>query len=307
MCNPISSVVFRDMSNGESDVPADVEVEPEPKGDGECFVIAPIGDSRSEVRRQTDGLLEEAIRPVVEEKLELKVTAAHQLPEAGSITRQVIQRLLEADLVIADLTGLNANVMYELAVRHAKGRPVVPIAEKGTSLPFDITTERTIFYEESFHGLNKLKPKLEDVARAALGDHEPDNPIYRAQQDFQMREAVSVDSEMDYVLKRLDTIESGIERANFASQDAQEPFYSEQSFVYEVRGEGKSKQMFLGDLGVVPVNEDPNTRLVYQPKDEGSHLILLHLAPGHDKISRSMVENMAEGYDVEIVRSKQIN
>jgi hypothetical protein len=294
--------------NDSSNATVDGEAISESNDDEECFVIAPIGDPRTETRRQTDGLLNEAIRPVVEEDLGLHVTAAHQLPEAGSITRQVIQRLLEAELVVADLTDLNANVMYELAVRHAKGEPVVPIAEKGTSLPFDITTERTIFYEESFHGLNELKPKLKDAACAALEDEEPDNPIYRAQQDFQMREAVSVDSEMDYVMKRLDTIESGIEHANFASQDALEPFYSEQSFLYEVRGEERSKQVFLADLGVVPENQDPNTRLVYQPHGESSDLILLHMAPGHDKASRGMVESMAAGFDdVEIIRSEQIS
>ncbi|PQJ26765.1 hypothetical protein BSZ35_19140 [Salinibacter sp. 10B] len=202
------------MSDDTSDAAVDGQANQESEGadseeDGECFVIAPIGDPRSETRRQTDGLLDEAIRPVVEDRLDLKVTAAHQLPEAGSITRQVIQRLLEVELVVADLTRLNANVMYELAVRHAKGRPVVPIAEKSTSLPFDITTERTVFYEDSMHGLGELKPKLEKAARAALGDKEPDNPIYRAQQDFEMRKAAEGDI-MEYVIDRLDEIESSV-------------------------------------------------------------------------------------------------
>jgi hypothetical protein len=202
-----------DDSNASGDGRAEPDAEESSSdGDGECFVIAPIGDPRTDTRRQTDGLLEEAIRPVVEERIGLDVTAAHQMPEAGSITRQVLQRLLEAELVVADLTGLNANVMYELAVRHAKGRPVVPIAEKGTSLPFDITTERTVFYEESFHGLNELKPKLEDAARAALDDEEPDNPIHRAQQDFQMREAVAGDDAMEFILEQLLTIESVVRR-----------------------------------------------------------------------------------------------
>jgi hypothetical protein len=200
-----------------------VDGQPETEGNGDCFVIAPIGDPRSETRRQTDGLLNEAIRPVIEEKLNLDVIAAHELPEAGSITRQVIQRLLETELVIADLTGLNANVMYELAVRHAKGRPVVPIAERGTSLPFDITTERTIFYEESFHGLNELKPKLEDAARVALEDEEPDNPIYRAQQDFQMREAVAGNDTMEYVIDRLDEIQSGLPEGGMVDFGDEEP------------------------------------------------------------------------------------
>lgn len=196
------------MSDVEPEMPVDEDANAD--RNGECFVIAPIGDPRTETRRQTDGLLREAIRPVIEDDLGLEVTAAHELPEAGSITRQVLQHLLEAELVVADLTELNANVMYELAVRHAKGRPVVPIAERGTSLPFDITTERTIFYEEGFHGLSKLKPKLVEAAQAALEDQEPDNPIYRAKQDFAMREAVAGDDKMEFILDRLDDIESSL-------------------------------------------------------------------------------------------------
>jgi hypothetical protein len=197
------------MSDNDAEMQANGQAESD---DGECFIIAPIGGPQSETRKRTDGLLDEAIRPVVEGALGLSVIAPHEIAEAGSITRQVIQRLLEAELVVADLTNLNANVMYELAVRHAKGEPVVPIAEKGTTLPFDITTERTVFYEDSMHGLKELKPKLEDATRAALEDEEPDNPIYRAQQDFQMREAVASDDAMGYVLDRLDEIESAISR-----------------------------------------------------------------------------------------------
>jgi len=174
-----------------------------------CFVIAPIGDERSSTRRRTDGLLDEVIRPVVgEDGIGLDVTAAHELPKPGSITKQVVQHLLSAELVVADLTDLNPNVMYELAVRHAKGRPVVLIADRDTSLPFDITTERAIFYEESFHGLKELKPKLRKATQAALGENEPDNPIHRVQKDFQMRQAFAGDDKMEYLMDRLDEIES---------------------------------------------------------------------------------------------------
>lgn len=195
------------------------EAEPEVSTDGqaesdeaqECFVIAPIGPPRSDTRDQTEGLLDEAIRPVVM-GFGLDVTAPHQIAEAGSIPKQVIQYLLGSELVIADLTDLNPNVMYELAVRHAKGKPVVPIAERDTSLPFDITTQRTIFYEDSMHGLSQLKPTLEDAVEEALSDDSPDNPIYNAQQDFQMREAVAGDNTMEYLLDRIDDIESSVSR-----------------------------------------------------------------------------------------------
>lgn len=146
----------------------------------DCFVITPIEDPRSDARRQADALLNEAIRPVLEEKMGLNVTAAHERSDAGRITPAVIRALLRARLVIADLTGLNANVMYELALRHAKGRPVVPVASTGTSFPFDIMAERTVFYEATLYGLDKLKSKLEYAARGALKNDEPYNPVSNA-------------------------------------------------------------------------------------------------------------------------------
>lgn len=197
------------MSEDETEASTDGQAESEEVQ--ECFVIAPIGPPRSDTRDQTEGLLDEAIRPVVK-GFGLDVTAPHEIAEAGSIPKQVIQHLLGAELVIADLTDLNPNVMYELAVRHAKGKPVVPIAERDTSLPFDITTQRTIFYEDSMHGLSQLKPTLKDAVDEALSDDSPDNPIYNAQQDFQIREAVAGDDAMEYLLDRIDDIESSVSR-----------------------------------------------------------------------------------------------
>lgn len=100
--------------------------------------------------------------------LESNITVAHRMPQPGSINKQVIQRVLYDDLVITNLTGLNPNVMYELAIRHAARKPVVQICEEGTKLPFDIVEERTIFYTDDMMGVTQLQIKLKQTVLEAI-------------------------------------------------------------------------------------------------------------------------------------------
>jgi hypothetical protein len=163
-----------------------------------CFVITPIGDELSNTRRSTDGLLSAAVRPVLAD-LACEVVAAHEIATSGSITNQIICHLLDDDLVIANLTELNPNVMYELAVRHAARRPVVTIAKEGTRLPFDVSPERTIFFSEDFMGLHAFKRDLAAAVRAALTEDDSDNPIYRATQFKVLKESTPRGPTLDIV------------------------------------------------------------------------------------------------------------
>lgn len=113
--------------------------------DRECFFIAPIGDPESDIRQRSDGVLRFIVRKAAEE-IGLVAVRADAISEPGQITVQVIEHLLNARAAVADLTGLNANVFYELAVRHTAKLPTVLICEEGTKLPFDIAQMRTIFF-----------------------------------------------------------------------------------------------------------------------------------------------------------------
>ena len=108
-----------------------------------CFVIAPIGDPGSETRRRSDQILNDVIKPVGKEGGYVTVRADVE-GEPGLITHQVIQHLLDDPLVIADLTGRNPNVFYELAIRHAINKPVIQLIEQGEQIPFDVAGMRTI-------------------------------------------------------------------------------------------------------------------------------------------------------------------
>ena len=171
-----------------------------------CFVISPIGDPGTPTRRAIDGLLSAVIEPALV-PLGFDIISPHNLANPGSITQQVLAHLLEDDLVIANLSDLNPNVMYELAVRHSKRMPVITVAEVGTKLPFDVATERTIFFTNDMAGTEQLKAELVDMAQVAVKDNQPDNPVYRAAESAVFRDVKSEDSQ-HYLIRRLDQIES---------------------------------------------------------------------------------------------------
>jgi hypothetical protein len=167
-----------------------------------CFFITPIGATGSEIRRATEGLLRSVIRPVLGE-LGFDVVAAHEITESGSITRQVIERLLGDELVVANLTGLNPNVMYELAIRHAARLPVVILAERGTELPFDVQDERTVFFTDDMHGAEELRPALKAVVEAAVGDASPDNPVSRVVETKLIKETLRDRDPNKFIVEQL--------------------------------------------------------------------------------------------------------
>jgi hypothetical protein len=73
-----------------------------------------------------------------------EVLRADEITKPGLITTQVIEHITSDELVIADLTGQNANVFYELAIRHAIRKPFVQMIEVGEQIPFDLAGFRTV-------------------------------------------------------------------------------------------------------------------------------------------------------------------
>ncbi len=108
-----------------------------------CFVIAPIGERGTNIRKRSDQVLKHIIRPAVE-SCGYKAVRADEIAEPGIITNQIIRHVVDDPLVIADLTGQNPNVFYELAIRHATRKPLVQIIDNVEDIPFDVGSMRTI-------------------------------------------------------------------------------------------------------------------------------------------------------------------
>ena len=175
-----------------------------------AFVVTPIGPADSPIRRATDGLLDAVVIPVLEDELGFRLIVSHRMADAGSIGDQVVERILNDDLVVVNLTGLNPNVMYELAVRHSVRKPVVIVAEETTKLPFDIVDQRVVFYTNDMFGVTQLKPAFRAACEAALAQSEPMNPIYRVVQGRVIREMAKPHSFESAILDRLEQLERAL-------------------------------------------------------------------------------------------------
>lgn len=145
-----------------------------------CFVIGPIGNKFAQIGSPERTAYEDAL-DVFENVIlpacqlsGLEPVRADQIAATGEINEQIFRHLLEDDIVIADVSGGNPNVMYELGLRHTRPKVTIPIGEYG-QLPFDFNTVRTIQFSRSARGLIDARNALERALVAGLG--EPPEPV----------------------------------------------------------------------------------------------------------------------------------
>lgn len=138
-----------------------------------AFVIGPIGDKDAEDGSAARLAYEEGIQ-VFEDVIApactafgLEASRADMISRSGEIPEQIFRQLRDSPVVIADLTGANPNVMYELGLRHTTGRVTIQIGEKGR-LPFDVAAIRTIMFKRTEAGLVQARKDLSKALAANL-------------------------------------------------------------------------------------------------------------------------------------------
>ena len=137
-----------------------------------CFVISPIGQPGSVVRQQADAVLNCIIEPALKH-MEIEAVRADKLAEPGLITDQVIDAILNYDLCIADLSGQNPNVFYELAIAHAAKRPVVLLKRAGEHVAFDVKDYRLIEYDLDIMDGTWIPALKNQIACVLAPDYKP--------------------------------------------------------------------------------------------------------------------------------------
>jgi len=92
------------------------------------------------------------------------------------IMRDITKSIFDARLIIADITGRNPNVMYELGLAHAAKKPVIMVIQEGEDVPFDVNQVRYLKYD--VEKLFQLKPDLVERIKSTLNMAAGDRPDF---------------------------------------------------------------------------------------------------------------------------------
>lgn len=155
-----------------------------------CFVIMPYG-----VRPDVDGtdvdfdeIYDFVIKPAVEAVEGLACERCDNIEAPGWVHEQMLKHIWEDRVAIVDISTLNANVFYELGIRHALHRSAtILIRREGTTSPFNIAGMKAITYTTSPAGVEKVKHDLQAFIRNALQTGSNDSLVYSVLPDLQVR------------------------------------------------------------------------------------------------------------------------
>jgi hypothetical protein len=104
-------------------------------------------------------LYSDVIVPVCND-LGLNSVRADETYGPGLIIADIAREIIEAKVIIADITPPNPNIYYEVGYAHALNKPTILIAEKPIQLPFDVSPFRVLFYENTIAGKAKVEAGL---------------------------------------------------------------------------------------------------------------------------------------------------
>jgi tetratricopeptide (TPR) repeat protein len=164
-----------------------------------CFVLMPFGKKKDAegVEINFDEIYYQGIKPGIEDA-QLEPLRADAERTGGVIHTAMFERLLLSEYALADLTTANANVFYELGVRHAARRNTTLLTYADGRLPFDLNYARTLPYklgannnfgpEEAQALRQAVAARLRDLIELRRTDDVTDSPLFQVLDGYQAPE-----------------------------------------------------------------------------------------------------------------------
>jgi tetratricopeptide (TPR) repeat protein len=153
---------------------------------GKCFVIMGYGektDLATGRKLNLDKTYKNIIKPAAEEA-GLSCMRADEIRHSGIIDVPMYEQLIDAEVVITDLSTYNVNAFYELGIRHAlRPRTTIVIAENELRAPFDVNHTRILQYEHLGKDIgcdeaSRFKKELVGEINEILTSENVDSPVY---------------------------------------------------------------------------------------------------------------------------------
>ncbi|MDD5087470.1 MAG: hypothetical protein PHI18_01555 [bacterium] len=119
---------------------------------------------------------EHGIKPLVE-SMGMQCKRADEIYSSSGILGDIWDSLQTAEIVIADLTGKNPNVMYELGLSHVLWKRVILLSQNKDDVPFDLRAWRVLWYDFTFAGAARLKEELHRAIEALLAEHHTESEV----------------------------------------------------------------------------------------------------------------------------------
>ncbi len=149
-----------------------------------CFVLMPFGTKPDDAGRTInfDRVFAEIIAPAIWDA-QMEPIRADQETAGGIIHKAMFERLMLCDYAIADLTTANANVFYELGIRHGiRPHSTILMFAHGSRLPFDVAPLRGLPYQIDSRGLpadsNADRQELAERLKGCRSPEE-DSPLFQ--------------------------------------------------------------------------------------------------------------------------------
>lgn len=141
-----------------------------------CLVLTPFSDR--------DLILRESLKDILS-NAGIRVMHAADLPSGISLFDGVLELLEKADVLVADISGLNSNIIYEIGLAQGAGLPVILLADQEAEVPISLSTMSLLRYEKDNLDDERLFSELPaTIKKSAMSPHisKPHQAIIKAKE-----------------------------------------------------------------------------------------------------------------------------
>jgi len=233
-----------------------------------CFIISPIGEKGTEKYNDFKEVYDYIIKPAITNSdYDVKVIRADDIERSGSFINDILENLLNSFIVIADLTGQNPNVFYELGVRHALSPRTILIAQSIDDIPSDLREYRTIIYDNSAKGAREFADRLTNYFKEIFkGPSRPDNPVANRLGSIMENKTYALEAEIIKLKSELTKVlQKGISKK---STSAEEDVSTRMDRIFKLKR--AENQAYSLDSGSVVFGEGDKEQTIHLQKDQGN-------------------------------------